>query len=431
MISSSLAYTVLIASLIVSLAAYLLVSKREGTYLNILTPTFIIGIPGYYLLPLFFSYVFGTEASPFAYVYVYATLAVENVAFAFAYTRPTRRLLRLPLHYSYSNFGLLSFSFLGLAVLLYAPILLQFPEYILDPRQLYTHTRTGFGVNFYISSTFAYLAVILIQFSGRSRWIKGFVILIATAVISLHGSKGQLLSLVLLIALFEVYVRGRKFKFWPSFFAGVGLSFFLLLLFAATMTLGDTAGEAIGTISGYSDYTRNAMLVIDSHFPLQYGRLTVEGATFGRIPRLLMPSKPKNFGALYLDDQFYPQYMDADAGVPDFGIGVQYADFGVFAIVYLAAFAMLRGWLAAVFVRRLSFLHHPADFFLVAFLADISLFPVGGIGWLLPEALIVAVLLRFASRVGAKSVYRERIRTKIRFVPPPKSPGAMGRPDHA
>ena len=417
MISALFADTVLVASLIVSLVAYVQVSKRDGSYLNVMTPAFVIGIPAYYLLPLFFTHVFGTKASPYAYVYVYATLAVQNVAFAYAYTRPTRRLIRLPFRYSYGNFDQLSFAFLGLSVLMYAPVLLQFPEYLLDPRQIYTHTRTGFGVNFYISSTLAYLAVILIQFSGRSRWVKGFVILVAAAVLSLHGSKGQMLSLVLLFALFEVYVGRRKLRLLPSLFAGVGLSFLLFLLFAATMALGDSPAEALEAISQYSDYTQNAMLLIDSHFPLQYGRLTMEAQIIGRIPRLLMPNKPRNFGGLYLDDVFYPEAMDADAGPPDFGVGVQYADFGALAIVYLAVFAMLRGWLARVFVSRLSYSRHPSDFVLVAFLAEISLFPVGAVGWLLPEALTVAFFLRFVSCFGAGKVYRERIRTKLPFVP--------------
>ncbi len=418
MISSSFADIVLFASLLVSVGAYAFVSKREGSYLNILTPTFIISIPGYYLLPLFFTHVFGTEASPYAFIYIYATLAVENVVFAYVYTRPTRKLIRLPFRYSYSNFDVLSFSLLGLAVLMYAPVLLQFPEFLFDPRQIYTHTRTGFGINFYISTTLAYLSVILIQFTDRSRWVKGFVILVSAVLISLHGSKVQILSLLLLLALFQVYASGRKLKFWPSLIAGIALGFFLLLLFAASMALGDSPAEALEAISQYSDYTRNAMLVIDSHFPLQYGRLTMEAGTIGRIPRLLMPNKPKNFGFMYLDDQFFPEYMDADAGAPDFGIGVQYADFGALAIVYLVAFTMLRGWLARIFVGRLRKSRHPADFFLVAFFAEISLFPVGGVGWLLPEALAVAAFLCFASRVGADKVYREARKTKSPFALP-------------
>ena len=45
MISSGFADTVLIASLIVSLAAYVWISKRDGSYINVLTPTFVIGVP--------------------------------------------------------------------------------------------------------------------------------------------------------------------------------------------------------------------------------------------------------------------------------------------------------------------------------------------------------------------------------------------------
>jgi O-antigen polymerase len=423
MMPSSLADGVLIASMIVSLGTYVFVSGREGSYLNILTPSFLVGIPAYYLLPMLYNHVFGNDASSYAWIYVYTTLAIENVVFAYSYTRRTARVPRLPFSYGYRNFDTFSFVFLALAVLMYLPVLLQFPEYLLDPRQIYTHTRTGFGVNFYISSTLAYWAVILIQFSRRSWRVKGLVILIAAVVLSLHGSKAQVLSLVLLIGLFQVYVKRRKVSFVPSLLACGGLGFLLLLLFAATMTLGEGPGEVLETVSRYSDYTRNAMLVIDSHFPLQYGRLTLEGQTIARVPRVLMPDKPKNFGQLFLADEFYPRAMDEDAGVPDFGIGMQYADFGVFAIVYLALFAMLRGYLARIFVRRLGDSGHPSDFFLVAFLAGISLFPIGGVGWLLPEALITALLLRFASTIGADKIYHEqnRVRSVLGSALPPSA----------
>src|ERR1700722_1374492 len=112
---------------------------------------------------------------------------------------------------------------------------------------------------------------------------------------------------------------------------------------------------------------------------------------------------------MYLDEEFYPDALDEDAGSPAFGIGVQYADFGFLAIFYLAFFAALKGWLARLFVTRLRVTRHPGDFVMVAFLADISLFPVGGAGWLLPETIIVALLLRLVSCAGADRVFRERI----------------------
>jgi hypothetical protein len=356
-------------------------------------------------------------ATSFAYIYVYATVTVENVVFAYTYTRRTRNIIRLPFRYGYKGFDGFSFIFLALSVLMYAPILLQFPEYLLDPRQIYQHTRTGFGVNFYLSSTLAYLAVILILFSKRSLRVKGFVFLVAGVILTLHGAKGQVLSLVLLLALYQVYVKQKKVKFLLSLIVAAGLGVLIFLLFAASQALGDSPTEMLESISQYSDYTRNAMLVIDSHFPRQYGRLTVEAQIIGRIPRVLWPGKPRNFGGLYLDDQFFPEALDEDIGAPDFGMGIQYADFGVLAIVYLAAMAMLRGWLAQVFVRRLVLFNHPADFFILGILAELSLFPVGGVGWFLPEALIVAFALRVASCLGAETVYRERVRIKRTFLP--------------
>ena len=422
MLSNLLADAVLVISLIISLTAYVFVSKREGSYLNVLTPTFLTAIPANYLLPLFTTHFFGNDASPYAYTYVYATLAVEQVAFAYAYLRPARRLMKLPFRYSYSNFAGLSLTLLGIGVLMYVPILLEFPEHILNPRQIYEHTRVGFGVTYYVSSTLAYFSVILILFSGCSRWIRWGVVLVAAGLLSLHGSKGQVLSLFLVLALYEVYVRGRKVRLFTSLIVAASLSLLVLLLFVASMVIERDPLEAIRTISEYSDYTRNGMLVIDSNFPLQYGRLTIESNVLGRIPRFLMPDKPKNFGALYLDDQFFPNSLDEEKGAPDFGIGVQYADFGALAMIYLAIFGLVRGVLARIFVRRLSGSHHPSDFLMVAFLANISLFPVGAVGWLLPEALVATVFLRFASRVGAKTTYAEHIAVPTR----PSSPGRLG-----
>src|SRR5579862_7426019 len=194
MISSSSADAVLLISLLISLGAYVYVSKREGSFLNVLTPALVMSIPSLYLLPWFFAHLFGTEASTYAFVYVYASLTVENLAFVYAYTRRSVKPIRFPFHYAYHNFGWLALGSLGIAFLMYVPILLQFPQYILDPRQIYAHTRTGFGINFYISSILAYLAAVLIAFSRRARWVKAAVLLGAAAILSWHGSKGQVLS---------------------------------------------------------------------------------------------------------------------------------------------------------------------------------------------------------------------------------------------
>ncbi|HVI08403.1 MAG TPA: hypothetical protein VND65_08930 [Candidatus Binatia bacterium] len=407
MISVGLANAVLLMSLLATVGSYLFISRREGSYLNIATPSLVLNLPAFYLLPLLYTTWFGNDATAYAYVYVYLTLGLESCVFAYVYTRPAGRPLRLPFSFAYHNFRWLALACLAISVAVFLPVLLEFREYILDPRRIYEQTRTGFGASFFLSSTFAYLAVILILFTEESRFRKAAVIVAAAVVLSLHGSKGQVLGLVLLLGLYAAYVSRQKLDLLPAIGAGMGVVALVAGLFAATMSFGG-AWEAIETISQYSTYTQNAMLVIDSNLPPEYGRLTWESNVIALVPRAMMPNKPKDFGEFYLAAKFFPSEFDQDTGAPAFGIGLQYADFGFLAIIYLLLFTALKAWLARIFVTRLRWTKHPADFIVVAFLADIALIPAGGTGWLLPETLVLAMLVRFGSSLGAEKVYREQ-----------------------
>ena len=100
--------------------------------------------------PLFFTHFVGNDASPYAYIYVYATIAAENVAFAYANLRPTRKVIRLPFRYSYHNFEVIP-CVAGTRIFDVFADIAGVSGHILSPRQIYANTRTGFGVNFYIS----------------------------------------------------------------------------------------------------------------------------------------------------------------------------------------------------------------------------------------------------------------------------------------
>jgi len=413
MISVGLADAVMLCSLAIAIGAYIFVSRREGSYVNILTPSALVGIPAFYLLPLIYIHLFQPEGTAYAYEYIYATLAVQNIAFAYFYIRTNGKLIRLPFRFGRANFWAFSIVCVILAGLVYVPILLEFPQYILNPRQIYAETRTGFGASSFTSATLAFLGVIFVLFSDRSRLRKGLVIAAALVVLSLHGSKGQILEAVFFMLFYFLYVKGKRFSLGAAVIGAAFVSGTVLLLFAASMTLGESPMEVVQSISEYSDYTRNDMLVIDSHLPPQFGRLVLESNTISVIPRVLMPSKPKNFGAFYLAEEFFPERFDADTGAPAFAIGVHYADFGWLAIVYLGCFSALTGWLARISVNRLRITHHPADLILVAFMADVTLFPVGGGGWFFPETLLVVLLVRYISCFGADTVYREHVSARV------------------
>ena len=406
MIPVGFALAIICLSMFVTIGAFLVLAKREESYVNIFLPAVLFSVPALYLLPLLHIGLFGTEASTYAYLYIYGSLAVESVAFVFGYVRTQRRSLKLPFTWSYQNFDRLAIGCLMLAGIMYAPTLLQFREFLFDPRQIYNLTRTGFGPQFFLSSTLSYLAIILVLFADCSRLMKAGVIAVSTGLLLLHGSKGEVLNGALILALYYVYVRQRKVGFKGALIVCTSLALIVLLLFAATMTLGDGPMEIVESLTRYSDYTRNAMLVIDSRVPLQYGRLTIESNTIALVPRILMPDKRRNFGPFFLTERLFPDWYDAETS-PAFGLGVQYADFGVLAVIYIGLFAFFKGWLARLFVNRLQLYKHPGDFFVVAFLADIGLFPLG-VGWFLPETLVVAVILRYFSTFGAAKIYAER-----------------------
>src|SRR5438874_5994453 len=163
-------------SLSVAVISYLLLSHGDRSYINILTPSFLVGIPAFYLLPIAHIFFFGTDGSAYAYVYVYGTLAFENAIFVYAYTRARKKVARLPFFSSYSNFGWIATACLFAAILLYLPLVFQFREFILDPREIYKATRTGFGLQSFVSSTLAFMSVIFVLFSKRSILAKTVVI---------------------------------------------------------------------------------------------------------------------------------------------------------------------------------------------------------------------------------------------------------------
>src|SRR6266852_4757194 len=292
MISTQLADMVIVSSLLIVVLAYVKLSRIEGSYINVLVPSLVLGIPAYYIFPVVYAHLMEIEASRYAFLYVFATLAVENVAFVYAYSRARAKVVRLPFRFSYQNFGLVAWICLGLAVLIYVPLLMQFREFLLDPREIYKLTRTGFGPQFFVTSTLAYLAIILILFAKRSLATKTIVVTTAVALLLLHGSKGQVVTVVFLLLLFHVYVRGRKVALVPALMASSCIGLVVLLLFAWTMPLGEGPREALEAISEYSGYTQNAMKVIDANLPPQYGRLTVDSNVISLVPRALMPSKP-------------------------------------------------------------------------------------------------------------------------------------------
>jgi hypothetical protein len=204
----------------------------------------------------------------------------------------------------------------------------------------------------------------------------------------LHGSKGQMLLILFILAMYWVYVRGKRlslarFAVFGTVLGGVGIGLFLL-----TNPMIFVNGGIQG-ISAYSDYTRNGMLVIDSSIGPLYGRLSLEQQIYSRVPRPLFPDKPNDFGSLYLAEHFFPAAFQQGSGAPAFSFGVELADFGVLALPILLLENFFAGMLLNMFMQSLRRHRGPGDFIMVLFACGVTMVPVSG-AFLLPESLILA-----------------------------------------
>ncbi|MEW5995698.1 MAG: hypothetical protein AB1744_15065, partial [Candidatus Zixiibacteriota bacterium] len=235
----------------------------------------------------------------------------------------------------------------------------------------------------------------------RGETILFFVLCVIACL--LHGSKSQVTLLAFIWLLHRVYVGRRRMSLSTALILAVVLIIGIRSLFYVLSPVrGETERtleDSLKGLSAYSDYTRNAMMVIDDEPDRQYGRLTLEQTVYSRVPRILFPSKPKDWGPYWLAKKYYPFWFEKEIGHPSFGIiGVPYADFGYFAMPYLLGWFVITAILLKLFAVRLRHSRSPSDFIMLVFLSGIVVIP-SGVGYTLPEHFVLAVVVALMLRV--------------------------------
>jgi hypothetical protein len=386
---------IILVSLAVVVGSYVYLSRREGSYVNILTPVLLFGIPAWYLLMLVYGGLFGYDASTYAYFYCYLTYALGVIGTMAGYllmpAKPLPIFVRLP----YLRLPGIPFLALAVAILLYAPILIRFPDLLFSPRQIYELTRSGFGISFYLSALAVYVGLILLLFLRRvSRSALVLFVIVSMPIIYLHGSKGQVLNFALIVLYFLVFVKGKRFNMMRLIGVGTVVSSLIVGLFYLSYS-DEARADLLVEMANYAEYTRNAAMVIDDPtLEPQMGRLAFESKFYVMVPRAIFPDKPKDYGAFWLAKRYSPDRFDLDVGAPDFGLGFLYADFGDFAAVYYFAGSVLAGIIMKILVARLRHRPDAGTFFILLAFLDVGLIPTGAGG----VPLIVYYLLAYAVR---------------------------------
>jgi hypothetical protein len=388
-------FAIMGGSALMVLASAFAISRHEKTWINWYTLPVAGALATLYILPAVFLWNFGTQASYYAFLFCYAAYGFISLATAMGYLFLSPiRLTRLGRTQGSDVRGL-PWVLLVLAFFLYFPILLQFRDLLLQPREIYIRTRTGYGINFFGSTFLINLAFITYLFKQRKNVIGAAVLMaICAALVYLHGSKGQLIVMAFTGILYLVYVKGVKVKLASAVLVAIPAGMFVGLIFFAFGN-ATSVGELGLQMANYSNYTANAMIVIDDSSSTKYlGQLEAEDEFYSRVPRVLFPNKPKDFGSFRLALKYFPGWFYNDTGSPAFGIGEQYADFGPFSIVVLCLGGLIQGWFARSAVYWVRSQPSAGAFIVLLFFAGIAILPLGT-GYLLPESLLAAEITSF------------------------------------
>jgi hypothetical protein len=386
--------TTMILSFVVFCASYGLIVWKDKSWINWATPAFFFSLGGHYLFQFAYLCLNYPAGSHYAYAFCYLTYALTALAGALVYTfiQPLRLKVG-SVSTSAHETGFWPWVFLSIAFVLYLPILIPFRAYLAQPRHIYELTRNGYGVWFFCSTFFSNLALITFLFGHRRSRLTGILFVSVMILLTFwHGSKGLFLDCALIWVLYRVYVRRQVI--------GAGLA----ILLAGTLgglVLGsfflfsspENIVELLTSVTSYADYVRNAMVVIDdAQGKRYYGRLLLGEAMYLRIPRVLMPDKPKDFGPFLLAEIYSPANSRAAAGTVAFDVGVQYADFGPFACLYLCILAAGTAWSVSIAVTYLKRSPTVGGFLIVLYLSGVNIFPVSAPFFLFDMLLIATVI---------------------------------------
>lgn len=383
---------IVLTALAIVFATYVWFSRKDGSWFNALTPQLFLAIPSLYLAQIArLSLDLDEPATILEWAYLFACYCVPVVVFAWTlqYAK-VPHLLRIR-HRKLQRLQSAPWVCLVLGILLYLPVAIAFRADLLNPRAIYEQTRSGFGVNFFLSTMLATLGFVLYLFKTRSELRRAVFYLICTGLSLAHGSKSAVLFLGMIWLLHRRYADGHRLPLKQALP--------LLLLMAAALaglfyffSTGIEIADLANYIIGYSDYTSNGLMVMHADKPALFGRLFFEDNVYSRVPRVLFPGKPKDFGTFYLAKLYFPESFELDQGVPAFGVGLTYADFKWLTLPILCAGAVFMGMLTKTYRNALARFRQPGDFVVFLFLCGAPVLSVGA-GVLLPEHMIIGSAL--------------------------------------
>ncbi|KLV66330.1 oligosaccharide repeat unit polymerase [Citrobacter sp. MGH106] len=410
------AFTFVAMSILFVIFIYFLCLRKERKVINIMTPYLLITFPILYVFEIVYLSITKDSINTVGYIFFYTCYLISILFFTVFYLYSQD--IKIPpykkdcvVNIKIGRYSFFAFLFTIMSIVFYLPVILEFKDLLLQPRRIYEQTRTGYGVYFYTSIVLSQIALLFSFYLLNKKTLYSSIIIISNVLLILiHGNKGPLIIAFVSYLMFQSYVLRKEIKIKYLLIACGFLAALVSLFFIYTY---DNNNNVFINMAYYSDYTRNAVLLMTKDWSFEYGRLMLESEIYSRIPRALLPSKPEDFGYLYIAKVLYPIEFYRNQGAPAFGYGEYYADFGLYTPLYLAISGAVKGVIAKYFHNMLLKDNNIYVFIPFIFSCGVGIIPVS-MGYLLPEHLFIAFslyilinIVAFVSR-GRRKSFTER-----------------------
>jgi len=400
---------IIVVSCLLQLGIFIAFSIVEKTAVNVLVYSFLVGLPINFILPFFRIQLLGPSGSTFGYLVAFFTLNLMTACLIAGYWMSRKVEVRLFPAYAKRCPPIIVACFFVVSILLYLPILRESSislanpaDWLLQARETYKSTRQGYGLFVFGSELLLLSGVVLALFSTSLRR-QIVVCAFACCLCLLFGSKRNVVVILCLLLLHSVYISGHRISF-SRFLPIATVAVTLLLAFFYFASFGQAARSRDGRsqaralferVVNYSDLTDNVVMVIDhcNSVPIAGGRIAWEQWFWGRIPRKLYPAKPEVFGVRRIASEFFPEEVSEEYFSPNFGIGIEFRDWGMLAVPLLAMFSFAKGAFLRVVVTSCSSHSDIGSFVVLAFLCGVPVLGIGGVNGLLLENYLIGLSL--------------------------------------
>jgi len=218
---------------------------------------------------------------------------------------------------------------------------------IINPRELYTNTRLGYGHIYFLLGCIIRILMI-VSFIYGSLFDKIISLILTLFITYVMGSKWIFLSSVVILLFVYVFKKKINVSIKNILIISFMIIPVLLVTFYIFTPFARSSGNDLITfmIHYFSEPVRNFAVELNYLKDNYNGVLTFQNNFYALLPRFIFLDKPELFGSFVIAYTFYPEWTLSFTGAPSFGLfGTIFADLGYLSLIFISITSLINGFL--------------------------------------------------------------------------------------